>query len=390
MSVTQFSVRTSHRTYLSVDPATGTLRHAPDGPDGNRVLAHWFGEDSCVLTRRDGGPLSVAIDGADLTAPLLPCRLVTDADRSRVALRHVAGPLVTALPGGGVMHDRTLVADWELFTLEPDGGARPAISAAFDSDDAFQSFCFDPTHDPGSIAGLLALLPTARRRAILPSLVSRADYPDIFAALRRLLSGGRDRYAWHARTHLHHGIEAYGWVVGDHSYGNPQIVDPEQGHLEIGRYCSIAGDVRIIISNHSVDTVTTYPFAALHRFWPSAPDDSSDHDALGVVIGSSVWIGQGAIILPGSRIGDGAIIGAGAVVSRRIPPYAVAVGNPARVKRVRFDKSVVDRLLAVRWWDWPDELVDRHVPLLLGGDVERFLQVAEAAPLALDSPPVGS
>ena len=70
-----------------------------------RVLAHWFGDDSCILVRRDGGPLSMVVVNTELTAPLFPFRLVTDADRSRVALRHISGTLLTAAPEGRVVHD---------------------------------------------------------------------------------------------------------------------------------------------------------------------------------------------------------------------------------------------------------------------------------------------
>ncbi len=157
------------------------------------------------------------------------------------------------------------------------------------------------------------------------------------------------------------------------------MTDAEFGHLEIGRYCSIAGNVQIIVANHAVDRVTTYPFAALHRIWPSAPADRSDHTGDGVVIGHDVWIGQGVTILPGARIGDGAIVGAAAVVAKAVPPFAGVVGNPARVTRRRFDDGTIERLLAVAWWHWPDEKVDRFVPLLLAGDVARFLERAEAS-----------
>ncbi len=377
MTVTQFAVRTSHRTYLSVDPAKGTLRHTASGPDGNRVLAHWHGEDSCVLTRRDGGPLSVAVAGADLTAPLLPCRLITDADRSRVAFRHIEGPLLTALPDGQVMHDRTLIADWELFTLEPDGGKRPPISAAFANDDAFDAYCLDPEHDLYAVACLLALLPQERRRVLLPKLAVRTDYDRIFATLRRVLSGGLERSAQNTRAHLRQGIDAHGWAIGDHSYGKPTIVGGAFGRLEIGRYCAIADDARIVLAEPSAASVTNYPFGALHQFWPSAPDHASARDAGSVVIGNSVWIGEGVTLLPGADIGDGAIIGAATIVSKPVPPFAVVAGNPTRVRSSRFDKSVVARLLALRWWDWPDEKVDRFMPLLLGDRIEAFLDQAE-------------
>jgi carbonic anhydrase/acetyltransferase-like protein (isoleucine patch superfamily) len=90
-----------------------------------------------------------------------------------------------------------------------------------------------------------------------------------------------------------------------------------------------------------------------------------------------VWIGLGATILPGARIGDGVIVGAGAVVRGTVPPYAVVAGNPGRVVRQRFDERTTERLLATQWWDWPDHVVDRYVPLLLDENVSAFLDAAE-------------
>ena len=51
-----------------------------------------------------------------------------------------------------------------------------------------------------------------------------------------------------------------------------------------------------------------------------------------IAIGANVWIGSGAIILPGVTIGDDAIIGAGSVVTRDVPPGGTAFGNPARLR----------------------------------------------------------
>jgi len=57
----------------------------------------------------------------------------------------------------------------------------------------------------------------------------------------------------------------------------------------------------------------------------------------GVTVGRNVWIGARVTILKGVNVGDAAVIGAGAVVTRDIPAFAVAVGNPARVARWRFE-----------------------------------------------------
>lgn len=79
-----------------------------------------------------------------------------------------------------------------------------------------------------------------------------------------------------------------------------------------------------------------------------------------VVIGHGVWIGDSVIILPGVTVGNGAVIGAGSVVTRPIPPYAIAVGNPARVVKYRFSPEVVALLEAVDWWSWDVEKIRRN------------------------------
>jgi acetyltransferase-like isoleucine patch superfamily enzyme len=59
-----------------------------------------------------------------------------------------------------------------------------------------------------------------------------------------------------------------------------------------------------------------------------------------VIIGSFVWMGFAVIVLPGVTIGDYSIIGAGSVVTKDIPPYSIAAGNPARVLRQRDPEEV--------------------------------------------------
>ena len=70
-----------------------------------------------------------------------------------------------------------------------------------------------------------------------------------------------------------------------------------------------------------------------------------------VEIKSASWLGDSVIILPGASIGYGAVIGAGSVVTKAIPDFAVAVGNPAKVIKYRFPEHCIEFLLRIQWWD---------------------------------------
>ena len=77
------------------------------------------------------------------------------------------------------------------------------------------------------------------------------------------------------------------------------------------------------------------------------------------LIGNDVWIGVNTCLIGGKefRIGDGACIGAVAVVTKDVPPYAIVVGNPARVIRYRFAPPVIEDLLRLQRWTLPLEVI---------------------------------
>jgi hypothetical protein len=79
------------------------------------------------------------------------------------------------------------------------------------------------------------------------------------------------------------------------------------------------------------------------------------------------------MIRAGVTIGDGAVVASQAHVTKDVPPYAIVGGTPARVIKLRFPSDVVERLLASRWWDLPDERISELAPLLCSPDVEGFL-----------------
>ncbi len=178
------------------------------------------------------------------------------------------------------------------------------------------------------------------------------------------------------RLHLARLARRYGFSIGAYSYGRPKVRFPESGRkLTIGRYCSIADKVEILLGGgHRLDWGSTYPFAAMRGLFPDADAPEDYHVSRGdVVIGHDVWLGSGCMILSGVTIGHGAVIAARAVVSRDVPPYAVVAGNPARVVRHRFPPDIVDDLVAARWWDKPAAEVSRLVPLLQSEDITALL-----------------
>ena len=171
------------------------------------------------------------------------------------------------------------------------------------------------------------------------------------------------------------------YSVGNYSYGSPRIIDfPRGTKLSIGKYCSIAEGVVIMLgSNHHVEWVTTSP---LHVICNLPHLESQLESPLiatkgDIAIGNDVWIGFEVLILSGVTIGDGAVVGARSVVSRDIPPYGIAVGSPAKVCKYRFEPKIIEKLLATKWWNWEDEKVKEFAPMLMSSRMEAFLNAVE-------------
>jgi acetyltransferase-like isoleucine patch superfamily enzyme len=170
-----------------------------------------------------------------------------------------------------------------------------------------------------------------------------------------------------------------GVSVGRHTYGHDadtfRIFIPG-ARIEVGSFCSIAPEVRMLAgSEHVMTRATTFPLNAL-LFDPAGGNAGDAIDRGTTAIGHDVWIGLGATILSGVSVGHGAVLGARALVSKWVPPYAVVAGNPARVVRYRFDAETRRRLLSLAWWAWEDEEIRALKPLFMA-DVDSFLGEAE-------------
>ena len=143
--------------------------------------------------------------------------------------------------------------------------------------------------------------------------------------------------------------------------------------LTIGKFCSIACGAKFLFNsaNHALGSLSTYPFPIFFEEWglpvediPRAWDNKGD-----IVIGNDVWIGYEAVILAGVTVGDGAVVGTRAVVTKDVPPYTIVGGVPAKPIRKRFSEAVIDRLLALQWWDWPEERIAASLEAIQSGDI---------------------
>ncbi len=127
-------------------------------------------------------------------------------------------------------------------------------------------------------------------------------------------------------------------------------------NTSVGRFSNLAAMTRIGPTDHP------FPHAAQHHFlyrssyyWGDAEDDPDFFTARAArrtTLGADCWIGHGAIIKPEVTVGIGAIVASGAVVTKNVSPFMIVAGCPATSIRARFSPDVIDRLLALAWWDW--------------------------------------
>ena len=168
--------------------------------------------------------------------------------------------------------------------------------------------------------------------------------------------------------------------IGKYTTSVPYIISAERtDRVVIGKYCSIGHGVILIThqghipaSEYREYRVATYPVARVGEHgWRSSYYLPYKQNF--IAIGNDVWIGANAIILPGVKIGDGAIIGAGAIVRHDVPPYAVAVGVPARVTKHRHTKEQIEKLLKIAWWNWSEEKIVANMDHFYG-KVDDFIE----------------
>ena len=134
-------------------------------------------------------------------------------------------------------------------------------------------------------------------------------------------------------------------------------------NAEVGKFCSISWNVTIGATSHDFKLLSSHAFPYIKHFGFT---DINNRIIEETYIGNDVWIGANVIIMPGIRIGDGAVVGAGSIVTKNVNNYEIVFGVPAKLRRLRFSKEVIQELEDIKWWDWKKNKIQRNIDLFKG------------------------
>lgn len=157
-------------------------------------------------------------------------------------------------------------------------------------------------------------------------------------------------------------------TLGDKTYDNGALVWRwTDEKLEIGKYCSIANNVRFIVDEgfHQNSEITSFPLVQnLFKEEKVLPSGVLKTEFInkfsqrkGIIVGNDVWIGMGAYIMPGVKIGNGVTIAANSVVTKDVKDYNIVAGCPAKVIKRKHSEEQIQKLNNIAWWEWSVDTV---------------------------------
>ena len=147
--------------------------------------------------------------------------------------------------------------------------------------------------------------------------------------------------------------------IGDLSYIS---VNTYVFSSEIGKFTSISWNVSIGPAKHDFNRISSHSMLFAKRFNMIEKRYYNQYEGH-TVIGNDVWIGCNSTIMRGVSIGDGAIIGSNSVITKDVAPYPIVVGVN-RFLRWRFRKEIRERLLEIKWWNYPLSKIKANISIL--------------------------
>lgn len=163
------------------------------------------------------------------------------------------------------------------------------------------------------------------------------------------------------------------YSIWDYTYWRPIIhTFPNQWKLTIGKFCSIAPNVEILLWNwnHNSKWISTY------NFWYKT--DYSEWKLLDVTIWNDVRIWRNVVIMPWVSIGDWAIIALWSIVTKDVAPYTVVWWVPAKKIKNRFSEENVSFLIKLQRWNWDIKKIKKIIPLLLSNNFDSLKKISNA------------
>ena len=174
------------------------------------------------------------------------------------------------------------------------------------------------------------------------------------------------------RAIIYRGCQIFNSSIGGDTYIAP---DSRIVHANIRKFCSIARNVSVGLCEHNMNPISTSPLfqAKQTATGYSWTNKYSFNEYKTVDIGNDVWIGMNALIKGGITIGDGAVVAAGSIVTKNVPPYAVVGGVPAKIIKYRFTEEIITKLMEVKWWDLPEEVLQEKINIFQEAGFESSL-----------------
>jgi acetyltransferase-like isoleucine patch superfamily enzyme len=149
--------------------------------------------------------------------------------------------------------------------------------------------------------------------------------------------------------------------IGKYSYISYNCII---NNTQIRNYSSIAHNVKSGLGRHPTTFPSTSPlfYSANNPLRKKVTQTNAYEEYSEVKIGNDVWIGTNVVIADGVSIGNGAIVGANSLVTKSIPAYCIVGGVPAKPLKYRFEESIIERLIDIKWWEQPIEsLIEKNI-----------------------------